>query len=82
MNKSITKKVKIPASLLAELAAIPRAAIGANRMTFTDEQKAVLIKLYEDKSILKKDVLVWWKSKYGWGSIATLDKHHRAVTNG
>lgn len=80
MNHSRTKTVKIPASIMAELDALPRNRPAHNTLFFTEEMDAVLLAGYADKTLLKKDFLVWWQKLYGRGSKDVLRKRFNELS--
>jgi hypothetical protein len=80
MNHSRTKKVKIPASIVAELDALPRNRPAHNAVVFTEEMDAILLKGYSDETLQKKDFLAWWKKLYGHGSEGVLRKRFNELS--
>ena len=79
MNRSRNKIIKISKELQAEMDAIPRKC-SATKITFTPEQDAVLLQLYADKTVQRKDATAFFKSKYGFGVAGTLRLRYKELT--
>lgn len=77
MNKSKVKKVTIPADIMAELDAIPQKNQTPKQKTFTPEQDAILLYMFENKSHIA--TIRWWRNKYGWGSKESLGRRHKEL---
>ena len=83
MNSSRTKKVTIPADILAELNDLPTSRGGQLAATYTPEQDAILLERWNITQ--KASFVLWWRKKYGATSENTLRKrlvHLRGQANG
>lgn len=78
MNKSRTKKVNLPADILAELQALPSGSAGT-AIRFTEEQDAIILSQWQAGT--HKDALAeWFKKRYGFGCTDTLRKRYKELT--
>ena len=82
MNSSRSRIVKLPADLRAEMDSIKRITQHPNAKTFTAEEDAVITELMSDPCIMRSDVYVFFKKRFGWGCGETLRKRYKELTNG
>ena len=77
MNSSKTRKVTIPADIMAELDALPDAGKTGVAIEWTPEMDAILMRLMATKC--KTAVYKWWRGKYGWGCRDSLRKRYEQL---
>ena len=78
MNSSKTRKVTIPADILAEIDNLPAKTGTGIKSVFTPEQDAILVKIWESKTQVA--CIKWWKDKYGTHSKDSLRKRYAELT--
>jgi len=74
MNSSKTRKITIPADIMAEINELPESGMSGRNIKWTPEQDAILIHLMETKC--RSAIYKWWRSKYGWGSRDSLSRRY------
>jgi len=77
MNKSRTKKVTIPADILAELSALPDHTT-VHKIAWTAEMDAVLVQAWATKH--RTEAVKLFQKHYGCGCAETLRKRYAEVT--
>lgn len=77
MNKSVVNKVVIPKDVIKELEDIEDGGKKYD-LHWKPEHDAVLLKYYPLKH--KKDMVRWFKKRYGFGSDNTLRLRYRKLT--
>ena len=79
MNSSKSKKVTIPADMMAEFDSIPDRGMRGRVISWTAEQDALLVHLMETK--IHAQVWPRWQKKFGWGGRDSLTKRYKELTN-
>lgn len=77
MNKTVTKTIKLPPDLQAELDAMPD-NLTWRKLDWTDEMDALLLAAWPIKQ--KRDVLALFQRRYGVKCVDTLRCRYRAIT--
>lgn len=80
MNKSTTKTVKLPANLISEITALENNNPHFNSCQYTEEMDGVIVAMWGNPKILRKDATKFFKDRYGFGNSETLRKRYMKLT--